>query len=177
MLHSFDVPLFFLAPSIFFWIILLRIGRNFVHIYNLFYSRLAYEYLHLDLKHFLNIYLIRQFEALREQERVLLLGLGQETDVQVRRLDGDPARAGRIQARHGLLDVLHGIGILQFLAQFDHPVGQGGQIHPAFIGPGQPFLVTPRQEHQRHQHFPTVSHSTFLSSDAKLGNRAVLKKY
>ena len=121
--------------------------------------------------------MVRQLQSLRQQAHVLFLVLGQETDIQVRRLDGDSSRAGRIQERHGRLHVLHGIRILQFLAQLDHSVGQGGNIHPAFVGPGQPLLVTPRQEHQRQQHFPTVSHSTYLSSDAKLGNGAVLKKY
>ena len=106
--------------------------------------------------------MVCQFQSLGKQERILLLVLGQETDIKVRRLDGDSARTGRIQARHGLLHILHGIRVLQFLAQFDHSVGQGGNVHPAAVRAGHLFFLAPRQERQRQQHFPTVSHSTFL---------------
>ena len=95
--------------------------------------------------------MVGETQSLGEKKGVLLLVLRQEADVQVGRGDHDPARLGRIQARHGLLHVFHRIGVFQLLAQFDHPVGQGGQIHPTLVRTGHILALAPRQERQRQQ--------------------------
>ena len=115
-------------------------------------------------------------QSLGEERGILLLGPRQEADVQVRRGKYDSTRLGRIQARDGLLHVIDRIGILQLLAQFDHSVGQGGHIHPTPVRNGHIFALAPRQERQRQQQFPTVSHGSNLFLGCKTRKRSRFKK-
>ena len=66
--------------------------------------------------------MVKQIQAQRTKQFILTLIPGKETHIEVSRLNRDPVRLAGIKARQGLGDILHGIGVFQFVPKNNHTV-------------------------------------------------------